>query len=104
MKITNNIAETKPTRIIATCTKDEAFRLGGNNWYTRTHMSDFSIRCGKDKASEDFVEHHVLYGHENTASCALIPCIHLSSMSFVYINGNRTAEEWATLTATLTTP
>ena len=104
MKIINSIAETKPTRIIATCTKDEAFRLGGNNWYTRVHMSDFGIRCGKSDTSEGFVEHHVLYGHEKTAPCALVPCLHISSMSFVYIDGNRTADEWATLSATLTTP
>ena len=103
MKITNNIAETKPTRIIATCTKDEAFRLGGD-WYTQIQISDFSIRCRKDKMLEEFVEQHTLYGHEYTASCALTACLHLSSMSFMYIDGNRTADEWATLTATLTTP
>ena len=103
MKIINNIAETKPTRIIATCTKDEAFCLGGNNWYTKVEMSDFCIRSTKGKIQDDFVEHHALFGHENTSYIDLTPCIHLSSMSFVYIDGSRTAEEWATLSATLTT-
>lgn len=99
MKIINNIAETKPTRIIATCTKDEAFRLRGE-WYTKIEMNDFCIRC-HDKS---FVEDHVLFGHENASGVALVPCLHISSMSFIYVDGNRTAEEWATLTATLTTP
>ena len=99
MKIINNIAETKPTRIIATCTKDEAFRLG-SNWYTKIEVADFVIRCSDKK----FVEEHVLFGHENARGIGLMPCIHLSSMSFVYVDCNRTAEEWATLTATLTTP
>jgi hypothetical protein len=98
MKIINNIAKTKPTRIIATCTKDEAFRLR-NDWYTKIEMSDFGIRCG----DKDFVEEHVLFGHENASGVALVPCLHIPSMSFIYIDGNRTAEEWATLTATLTT-
>ena len=104
MKITNNINLTKPTRIIATCTKDEAFRLGGNNWYTKVEMSDFAIRSAAKGADRDFVEHHILFGHENTPYIALTPCIHLSSMTLIYIDGNRTADEWATLTATLTTP
>ena len=99
MKIINNIKETKPTRIIATCTKDEAFRLG-SNWYTKIEMADFGIRF----YNKDFVKDHVIYGHENAWGDALVPCLHISSMSFVYIDGNRTAEEWATLTATLTTP
>lgn len=99
MKIVNNIAETKPTRIITTCTKDEAFRLG-SNWYTKIEMSDFLIRCH----NKDFVEKHVLYGHEKAKEVALVPCLHISSMSFVYIDGNRTAEEWATISAELTTP
>ena len=99
MKIINNIAETKPTRIITTCTKDEAFRLG-RDWYTKIEMSDFDIRCD----DKDFVENHVLFGHENASGFALVPCLHLSSMSFVYVDGNRTAEEWAILSATLTTP
>ena len=104
MKIINNIAETKPTRIIATCTKDEAFRLGGNNWYTKIEMGDFCIRSTKGKTQEDFVEKHTLYGHKQASCIALVPCLHLSSMSFVYVDGDRTAEEWATLSATLTTP
>lgn len=104
MKIMNNINLTKPTRIIATCTKDEAFRLGGNNWYTKVEMHDFCIRSATKGTDRDFVENHVLYGHENTSCVALMPCIHLSSMSFAYVDGNRTADEWATLTATLTTP
>lgn len=104
MKISNNIAETKPTRIIATCTKDEAFRLGGSNWYAKIEMSDFCIRSAEKGADRDFVENHTLFGHEHASYIALVPCIHLSSMSLVYIDGNRTAEEWATLTATLTTP
>ena len=104
MKIINNIAETKPTRTITTCTKDEAFRLGGTNWYTKVEMSDFSIRSAAKGADRDFVEHHTLYGDEHASYIALTPCIHLSSMTFVYIDGNRTADEWATLTATLTTP
>ena len=104
MKITNNIAKTKPTRIIATCTKDEAFRLGDNNWYTKIEMSDFCVRSSKGKWQGDFIEHHTLYGDEQASYIALIPCIHLSSMTFVYVDGNRTADEWATLTATLTTP
>lgn len=103
MKIINNIAETKPTRIIATCTKDEAFRLG-SNWYTKIEMSDFLIRSTKGKMQGDFVEQHTLYGHERASCVALTPCLHLSSMSFVYVDGNRTAEEWATLSATLTIP
>ena len=109
MKIINNIAETKPTRILATCTKDEAFRLG-NSWYTKIEMSDFSIRWHKGHKEEqendcaDFVESHTLFGHESASFITLMPCIHLSSMSFVYVDGNRTAEEWATLSATLTTP
>jgi hypothetical protein len=103
MKIINNIAETKPTRIISTCTKDEAFRLG-SNWYAKVEMSDFCIRSAKNGINRDFVEHHALYGQENVSCVALMPCIHLSSMSFVYVDGNRTAEEWATLSATLTTP
>lgn len=104
MKIINNIAETKPTRIIATCTKDEAFRLGGSNWYTKVEMHDFCIRSAKSGIGRDFVENHTLFGHENASCVALMPCIHLPSMSLVYIDGNRTAEEWATLSATLTTP
>ena len=104
MKIINNIKETKPTRIIATCTKDEAFRLGGTNWYTKIEMNDFLIRSTKGTMQEDFVEQHTLYGHERASCVALMPCLHLSSMSFVYVDGNRTAEEWATLSATLTTP
>ena len=103
MKIVNNIADTKPTRIIATCTKDEAFRLGGD-WYTKIEMSDFGVRSTKDDQADGFVELHTLFGHENTRPIALVPCIHIASMSFVYIDGNRTADEWATLTATLTTP
>lgn len=99
MKIINNIINTKPTRIIATCTKDEAFRLG-NDWYTKIEMSDFSLRC----YNKEFVEEHIILGHESAWGDALVPCLHISSMSFVYIDGNRTAEEWATLTATLTTP
>lgn len=99
MKIVNNIAETKPTRIITTCTKDEAFRLG-RDWYTKIEMSDFGIRCN----NKEFVEEHVLFGDENASGVALVPCLHISSMSFIYIDGNRTAEEWAVLTATLTTP
>ena len=104
MKINNNIAVTKPTRIIATCTKDEAFRLGGSNWYSKIEMSDFGIRSAAEGVDRDFVENHTLFGHENTMYIALVPCVHLSSMSLVYLDGNRTAEEWATLTATLTTP
>lgn len=104
MKIINNLAETKPTRIIATCTKDEAFRLGGSNWYSKIEMSGLCIRLTKNGTGRDFVEKHALFGHENAPCAALIPCIHLPSMSFVYIDGNRTAEEWATLSATLTTP
>lgn len=104
MKIINNIKDTKPTRLVCTCTKDEAFRLGGTNWYTKVEMSDFCIRAAKSGIDRDFVETHVLFGHENASCVALIPCLHLSSMSFVYIDGNRTAEEWATLSATLTTP
>ena len=103
MKIMNNINLTKPTRIIATCTKDEAFRLG-NDWYAKVEMSDFSIRSAAKGADRDFVEHHTLFGHESVSYIALTPCIHLSSMTFVYIDGNRTADEWATLAATLTTP
>lgn len=103
MKIINNIAETKPTRTIATCTKDEAFRLG-NDWYAKIEMSDFGIRSAAKGADRDFVTNHALFGHEKTFYIALVPCIHLSSMSFVYVDGSRTAEEWATLTATLTTP
>ena len=99
MKIINNIAETKPTRIISTCTKDEAFRLG-RDWYTKIEMEDFNIRC----YNKDFVENHVLFGHENASGVALVSCLHIPSVSLVYIDGNRTAEEWATLTATLTTP
>lgn len=99
MKIINHIAETKPTRTIATCTKDEAFCLRGD-WYAKIEMNDFRIRS-YDKS---FVEEHVLFGHENASGDVLIPCLHISSMSFIYIDGNRTADEWATLTATLTTP
>ena len=104
MKITNNITTTKPTRIIATCTKDEAFRLDDNNWYTKVEMNDFYIRCSKGPRQEEFVKYHTLYGDEQASCVALMPCIHLSSMTFIYVDGNRTAEEWATLTATLTTP
>lgn len=109
MKIINNIAETKPTRTLATCTKDEAFRLG-SDWYTKIEMSDFGIRWNKGNKEKsendcaDFIKHHTLYGHESASYIALMPCIHLPSMSFVYVDGNRTAEEWATLSATLTTP
>ena len=99
MKIINNIAETKPTRTIATCTKDEAFRLG-NDWYAKIEMSDFNIRCN----DKNFVEDHVLFAHEHASHIALVPCLHISSMSFIYVDGNRTADEWATLAATLTTP
>jgi hypothetical protein len=104
MKIINNLAETKPTRTIATCTKDEAFRLGGFNWYSKIEMSDICIRFAENGMGRDFVENHTLFGHENAHYIELVPCIHLPSMSFVYIDGNRTAEEWATLSATLTTP
>ena len=99
MKIIDNIAKTKPTRIIATCTKDEAFRLG-SDWYTRIEINDYNLRyCNKD-----FVDDHIIFGHEGASWVALVPCVHISSMSFVYIDGTRAAEEWATLTATLTTP
>lgn len=104
MKIVNNIINTKPTRIIATCTKDEAFRLGASNWYTKVEMSDFCIRSAKSGVGREFVEEHALFGHEDASCVALMPCIHLSSMSLVYIDGSRTADEWATLTATLTAP
>lgn len=99
MKIINNIAETKPTRIIATCTKDEAFRLG-SDWYAKIEMNDFNIRYG----NKDFVDDHILFGHEGASWASLVPCFHIPSMSFIYIDGTRTAEEWATLSATLTTP
>ena len=98
MKIINNIANTKSERMIKTCTKDEAFRLG-SNWYTKIEMSDFNIRC----YNKDFVENHALIGHEKGGTMVMIPCVHLSSMSFVYINGLDQADEWATLSATLTT-
>lgn len=104
MKIINNINNTKPTRLIITCNKNEAFRLGGNNWYTRVEMHDFCLRSAERGDGREFVKEHALYGHENASPIALTPCIHLSSMSLVYIDGNRTAEEWATITATLTTP
>ena len=103
MKIINNMAETKPTRIITTCTKDEAFRLK-DGWYTKIEMNDFCIRSTKGKMQEDFVKHHTHFDHEHASCVALTPCLHLSSMSFIYIDGNRTAEEWATLSAILTTP
>ena len=99
MKIINNIAETKPTRTILTCTTDEAFRLG-KDWYAKIKMNDVNIRFSE----KEVVDEHILYGHEEACWVALVPCIHLSSMSFVYIDGNRTAEEWAALSATLTTP
>ena len=54
MRIINNIAETKPTRIISTCTKDEAFRLG-SDWYTKIEMNDFAIRSSSNKYAEGFV-------------------------------------------------
>ena len=103
MKVINNIAETKPTRIIATCTKDEAFRLG-NDWYAKIEMNDFSIRSSSSKYTTEFVELHTHFNDEHASCVALMPCIHLSSMSFVYIDGNRAADEWARLSATLTTP
>lgn len=99
MKIINNIAETKPTRIIATCTKDEAFRLGAN-WYTKIEMSDVNIRY----ADKEFVKEHVIYAHNGASWVSLVPCFHITSASFVYIDGTRTADEWATLSAELTTP
>lgn len=102
MKINNNIADTKPTRIIATCTKNEAFRLN-SDWYTKIEMADFCIRSAKSGHERAFVKDHTLFGHE-VSYIRLTPCVHLSSMSLVYIDGNRTADEWATLTATLTTP
>lgn len=103
MKIINNIAETKPTRIIATCTKDEAFRLG-NDWYAKIEMYDFTIRSSASKYAMDFTELHTHFDDKRASCATLMPCIHLSSMSFIYLDGDRTAEEWATLTATLTTP
>lgn len=99
MKIINKIGETKPTRIISTCTNGEAFRLG-KCWYTALSIGDFGIR----HKNKEFVEEHALYGHEKTSVIALLPCVHLSSMTFVYIDGNREADEWAEVTATLTTP
>jgi hypothetical protein len=99
MKIINNINNTKPTRTINTCTNSEAFRLG-NDWYSVIIASDFGVR----QREKDFVEEHTLYGYDATSFIALVPCLHISSMSLVYIDGRRTAEEWATLTATLTTP
>jgi hypothetical protein len=103
MKIINNIAETKPTRMIVTCTKDEAFRLG-NEWYTKIEMNDFSIRSSSSKYTSEFIEQHTHFSDERASFVALMPCIHLSSMSFIYLNSERSADEWATLTATLTTP
>lgn len=99
MKIINNIAKTKPTRTINTCTKDEAFRLGGC-WYTKINMNDTNIRF-HDK---EFVTDHIFLGHKEASWVSLVPCIHITSMSFIYIDGNCTAEEWAELSATLTTP
>lgn len=98
MEIINRIGETKSSRIIATCGHSEAFRLG-NDWFTAITVADFGIRH-RDK---EFVEEHVLYGHKKTSPIALMPCVHLSTMDFVYVDGNREADEWAEVTATLTT-
>ena len=103
MKIINNLADTKPTRTIVTCANGEAFRLGAD-WYTKIEISDFGIRSSKDEWEDGFVELHTLLGHENASYLTLVPCLHISSSAFVYIDGNRTADEWATLSATLTTP
>ena len=103
MKIINNIAETKPTRIIATCTKDEAFRLG-SDWYAKIEMNDVNIRSSSSKYSTDFVMHHTHFNDEQVSSVSLMPCLHITSMTFIYLDGNRSADEWARLTATLTTP
>lgn len=103
MKIINNIAETKPTRIISTCTKDEAFRLG-SDWYTKIEMNDFAIRSSSNEYAMGFVEHHTHFNDEHASCISLMPCLHITSMTFIYVDGDRTADEWAKLTATLTTP
>ena len=101
MNLINEITNTTPSKRISTCKTDEAFRLA-NSWYTKISMSDDHIRNSMCVEDIDFIEEHTIFGHEGADPKSLIPCIHLGSSSFCYLDGNRQADEWANLTATLT--
>lgn len=105
MEIINKIDTTTSPRTLFTCSKDEAFRLGNNEgcWYSKLQMNDFSLRAAHTGVGKEFVSTHTLFRYENTSYLALMPCIHLPSMELVYVDGNATADEWASLSAVLTT-
>lgn len=95
MRIEIDLFKAKPNRKVGTCKKDEAFRIA-EDWYSKINVSDSEIKdvCLPDDV-ETFAELHTLTLCEGSFSEDLMACIHLTSMSFVYINRETVADEWA---------
>lgn len=95
MRVEVDLFKAKPNRKISTCKKDEAFRIA-ENWYSKINISDSEIKDDfLTNSEETFAEHHTLTLCEGSFSEDLMACIHLTSMSFVYINKETVADEWA---------
>ena len=85
----------KPNRKISTCKTDEAFRIA-ENWYSKINIDDNEIKDDVlTNGVDTFAEYHTISLSEGSFSEDLMACIHLTSMSFVYINRETVADEWA---------
>ena len=85
----------KPNRKVSSCKKDEAFRIG-SNWYSLINVSDPEIKSViLEDTGESFAEFHTLDLCQGSFAEDLIACLHITSMSFIYINKETVADEWA---------
>jgi hypothetical protein len=95
----------KSNRKVSSCKKDEAFRIG-LDWYSVIQgLSDNDV---KEVVVEDtglsFAEYHTLDECEGSRDEDLIACLHFTSMSFVYINKETVADEWASAKLVISAP
>jgi hypothetical protein len=95
----------KPNRKVSSCKKDEAFRIG-EDWYsTIKELSDDDVKdVVVDEKGFSFAEFHTLDMCQGSRDEDLIACLHFTSMSFVYINKETVADEWASAKVVISAP
>lgn len=96
----------KPNRKVSSCKRDEAFRIG-QDWYSVIQgLSDNEVKdvvlARTDLAT--FAEYHTLDMCQGSCDEDLVACLHFTSMSFIYINKETIADEWASAKLVISAP
>lgn len=95
----------KPNRKVSSCKRDEAFRIG-QDWYSVIQgLSDDEVKnIMIENTGCSFAEYHLLDLCEGSRDEDLIACLHFTSMSFIYINKETVADEWASAKVVISAP